>query len=265
MPTDPETPPATAAPTTPEPIQSLVRGLAVVRAFDGDHPRLTLADAARRAGLSRATARRVLHTLVTEGYAATDGRTFRLTPRILELGFAYLSALGLPAVAQPHLEALSATVGESTSLAVLDGDQVVYVARVATRRIMSVGITVGTRFPAYATSMGRVLLAGLDDAAVADLLAGDLVALTPRTLTDRAALRTEVERARSRGWAVVEEELERGLRSIAAPVRDASGGTVAAVNVSTSALDDRDLEREVLEPLLACTAAIGADLDRVAG
>lgn len=260
MATDPDT-----APAPPEPIQSLVRGLAVVRAFDGENPQLTLADAARRSGLSRATARRVLHTLVAEGYAATDGRTFRLTPRILELGFSYLSALGLPALAQPHLEALSARVGESTSLAVLDDDQVVYVARVATHRIMSVAITVGTRFPAYATSMGRVLLAALDDAEADALLAGELAARTPRTLTDPAALRAELDRVRAQGWAAVDQELERGLRSIAAPVRDAAGTVVAAVNVSTSAYDDRDLRGEVLGPLLECTAAIGADLARVRG
>ncbi|HEY1135742.1 MAG TPA: IclR family transcriptional regulator C-terminal domain-containing protein [Nocardioides sp.] len=245
----------------PEPIQSLVRGLAVIRAFDADHPRLSLADAARRSGLSRATARRVLHTLVAEGYATTDGRVFGLTPRVLELGFSYLSALGLPALAQPHLERLSGEVAESTSLAVLDGPDIVYVARVATRRIMSVQITVGTRFPAYATSMGRVLLAGLDEPALAAYVAGTpLLPRTPRAIADEGALRAELDRVRAQGWALVDQELERGLRSVAAPVRDGAGAVVAAVNVSTSTHDDRRLPDDVLDPLLACTAAIGADL-----
>lgn len=249
--------------TVPQPdsIQSLARGLAVIRAFDAEHPRLALAEVARRTGLSRATARRVLHTLIAEEYAVTDGREFALTPRILELGFAYLSALGLPAVAQPHLERLSAETGESTSLAVLDGGDVVYVARVATRRIMSVGITVGTRFPAYATSLGRVLLAGLDQAALAAYVAdADLVARTPGALATEADLRAELVRVREQGWALVDQELERGLRSLAAPVLDGSGAVVAAVNVSTSAYDDRTLPGDVLVPLLACTAAVRGDL-----
>src|SRR5919201_4333594 len=142
-------------------VQSLARGLMVIRAFNESSPEMTLSEVARATDLSRAAARRFLHTLVQLGYVWTDGRIFALTPRVLELGFAYLSSISLPEIAQPHLERLVAQVHESASVSVLDGDDIVYVARVPTRRIMSVAISVGTRFPAYATSMGHVLLAGL--------------------------------------------------------------------------------------------------------
>src|SRR5512139_1746855 len=148
-------------------VQSLERGLAVIRAFDRDHPELTLSEVATATGVTRAAARRFLLTLAELGYVRSDGRLFALTPRVLELGYAYLSSMSLPEVAEPHLEALVATVNESSSVSVLDGTDVVYVARVPTSRIMTVSISVGTRFPAYATSMGRVLLAGLDDAELA--------------------------------------------------------------------------------------------------
>ena len=146
-------------------VQSLARGLAVIRAFDTDHPKMTLTEVAARTDLTRATARRFLHTLVELGYVRTDGKIFALTAKVLQLGYAYLSGLSLPQLAQPHLEELSLQLGESTSAAVLEGTDIAYIARVATRRIMTVGITVGTRFPAYATSMGRVLLAALPPAA----------------------------------------------------------------------------------------------------
>src|ERR1044072_7243904 len=144
-------------------VQSLEPGLAVIRALDADTPELTLSEVARETGLTRAAARRFLLTLADLGYVRSDGRQFALTARVLELGYAYLSALSLPAIADPHLEALAADVRESSSLSVLDGDDIVYVARVPTSRIMRVAINVGTRFPAYATSMGRVQLAGLSD------------------------------------------------------------------------------------------------------
>ena len=156
----------TSPPRSPRPardgnfVQSLDRGLAVIRAFDAEHPRLQLSEVARATGLTRAAARRFLLTLVQLGYVRVDGREFSLRPRVLELGYSYLSGLTLPEVAQPHLESLVGRVDESSSVSVLDGDDVVYVARVHTKRIMTVMITVGTRFPAYATSMGRVLLAG---------------------------------------------------------------------------------------------------------
>ena len=229
-----------AAPAAPQAsdqyVQSLARGLAVIRAFDAANPLMTLSEVAARTGLTRATARRFLHTLVELGYVRTDGKTFALTALVLQLGYSYLSALSLPQLAQPHLEELSHKLGESTSAAVLDGPDIFYVARVATRRIMTVGITVGTRFPAYATSMGRVLLAGLPEAKLGEYLdAVELKALTPRTVGTREALLAELEKVREQGWCLLDQELELGLMSIAAPVRNAAGKVVAAVNVSLQA------------------------------
>ncbi len=220
-------------------VQSLARGLAVIRAFDAEHPELSLSDVARRADMPRAAARRFLRTLETLGYVRGGDRGFALTPRVLELGFSYLSALSLSEIVQPHLERLSREVDESVSAAVLDDTDVVYIARVPTRRIMSVRITIGTRFPAFATSMGRVLLAGMPDAAASAVLAASTLApFTERTLTDPTTLRRELHRVRDRGWSLVDGELEPGLRSVAAPLRGRDGSVVAAVNVSTSATRD---------------------------
>ncbi len=243
-------------------VQSLERGLAVVRAFDAEHPELTLSDVARATGLTRAAARRFLLTLADLGYVRTDGRLFSLSPRVLDLGYAYLSSLSLPEVAEPHLERLVAEVHESSSVSVLDGDDVVYVARVPTSRIMAVSISVGTRFPAYATSMGRVLLAGLpDDALEAYLARASLDRLTPRTVTSAAALRTELRRVRAQGWALVDQELEEGLRAVAAPIRDRAGQVVAAVNVTGHASRSplESVRRDLVPPLLATAARIEAD------
>src|SRR6266404_4828682 len=151
------------APLDGDYVQSLERGLSVIRAFDADHPKLTLSEVATATGLSRAAARRFLHTLVRLGYMHNNNGRFSLRPRILELGYAYLSSLSLPEVAMPHLEELVEQVRESSSVSELDGEDVVYIARVPTKRIMTVAISVGTRFPAYATSMGRVLLADMPD------------------------------------------------------------------------------------------------------
>ena len=244
-------------------MQSLARGLAVIRAFDAEHPELSLSDVARRTGLTRAAARRFLLTLETLGYVRSDGRAFALTPRVLELGFSYLSALSLPEIVQPHLEALSREVDESVSAAVLDGADIVYVARVPTRRIMSVRITIGTRFPAFATSMGRVLLADRPKSEVdAALAASALEPLTERTLTDPSALRSELARVRDQGWSLVDGELEPGLRSIAAPLHARDGSVVAAINVSTSATRDtvEHLLEAYLPPLLRTAEAIDAEL-----
>ena len=211
-------------------VRSLERGLAVIRAFDAASPELTLSDVARATGLTRAAARRFLLTLADLGYVRSDGRQFSLTPRVLELGYAYLSGLSLPAIAEPHLERLVAEVHESSSVSVLDGEDIVYVARVPMSRIMTVSINVGTRFPAYATSMGRVLLAGLPaDALDAYLAAVPLRPLSPRTVTSADALRRELAKVRRQGWALVDQELEQGLRSVAAPIRDRGGETVAAM------------------------------------
>ncbi|BCW60877.1 transcriptional regulator [Arthrobacter sp. StoSoilB20] len=218
-------------------VQSLARGLAVIRAFDANNPVMTLSEVAARTDLTRATARRFLHTLVELGYVRTDGKTFALTAKVLQLGYSYLSALSLPQLAQPHLEQLSLKLGESTSAAVLDGPDIFYVARVATRRIMNVGITVGTRFPAYATSMGRVLLAGLPQAKFeAYLSTAELTPITPRTVASVPDLRAAVEHVRAQGWCLLDQELEIGLMSIAAPVWNHNNGdNVAAINVSLQA------------------------------
>ncbi|MEU8359170.1 IclR family transcriptional regulator C-terminal domain-containing protein [Nonomuraea sp. NPDC048882] len=244
-------------------VQSLARGLAVIRAFSAAEPELTLSQVARATGLSRAAARRFLLTLTDLGYVRSDGRLFALTPRVLELGYAYLSSLSLPEVADPHLERLAAEVGESASVAVLDGEDVVYVARVATARIMRVTISIGTRFPAYCTSMGRVLLAALPPEALDTYLGrAELRRLTSHTIVLPAALRTELDEVRGRGWAMVDQELEEGLRSIAAPIRDRAGRTVAAVNVSTHATRTslQAARRDLLPPLLATATKIETDL-----
>jgi len=246
-----------------EVVQAFVRGLAVIRAFDADNPELTLSDVARRAGVTRAAAGRFLRTLQSLGYVRNDGRSFALTPRVLELGYSYLSALSLPEVAQPHLEALSRAVGESASAAVLDGTEIVYVARVPVRRIMSVGITVGTRFPAAVTSMGRVLLAAASVEERDRILdATTFAALTPRTLTDPDAVRRELERVRAQGWARVDGELEPGLQSLAAPVRGREGAVVAAINVSMSSgrYTEADIIERLVPALLGAARDVEADL-----
>lgn len=248
-------------------VQSLERGLAVIRAFDAEHPERTLSDVARTAGVTRAAARRLLHTLVELGYVRSNGRLFALRPRILELGYAYLGSLGLSDVAAPHLEALVSTVHESSSVSVLDGDEVVYVARVPTRRIMTVVISVGTRFPAYATSMGRVLLAGQSDEWLDGYLSSaQLPALTPRTITDATRLRAELMRVRQQGWAQVDEELEEGLRSLAAPIHDPEGKVIAAINLSApTRRGGPDVLREtMLPPLLRAAQRIDDDLRVIA-
>jgi IclR family pca regulon transcriptional regulator len=242
-------------------VQSLARGLEVITAFDAEHTSMTLSEVAGRTGLSRAAARRFLHTLRELGYVRLEGAHFTLTPQVLRLGTAYLSGLGLPQLAQPHLERLTALVGESTSAAVLDGSDIVYVARVATRRIMTVGISVGTRFPAYATSMGRVLLADLAPHAVdAYLAATPLEAITERTLHEPDALRAELARVRDQGWAVVDQELEVGLCSVAAPVRDAGGTAVAAINISTSTHRSGGLPAEYVGHVVDAARAVSVDL-----
>lgn len=243
-------------------VQSLARGLAVIRAFDGEHPELTLSEVALRADLPRAAARRFLLTLEQLGYVRTAARSFALTPRVLELGFSYLSALSLPEVAQPHLELLSREVDESVSLAVRDAVDVVYVARVPTRRIMSVNITIGTRFPAWVTSLGRVMLADCPVAEQKEVLqASDLRAFTDRTLVDTPALLAELAHVAERGWAVVDGELEDGLRSIAAPVHGRAGDVVAAVNVSmaSGARSGQHVD-DIAASLLRTTRAIDDEL-----
>jgi IclR family pca regulon transcriptional regulator len=248
-------------------VRSFERGLAVIRSFDAEHPARTLSEVARACDLTRAAARRLLLTLVDLGYVHCDGRLFRLTPRVLELGYAYLAGLTLPQLAEPHLEQLVAEIGESSSLCVLDGDDIVYVARVPTRRIMTAAITVGTRFPAHVTSVGRVILADLPDEEIAARLArADLRPLTARTLVSPDDLRAELRRTRRQGYALVDQELEEGLRSVAAPVRDRDGHVVAGVNIAVHAgrTSVASVRRDLLPHLLAAVARIEADL-RITG
>ncbi|MGF0175204.1 IclR family transcriptional regulator domain-containing protein [Streptomyces sp. Marseille-Q5077] len=244
-------------------VKSFERGLAVIRCFDADHPARTLSEVAHTCDLTRAAARRLLLTLADLGYVHQDGRLFRLTPRVLELGYSYLSSYTLPQIAEPHLEQLVARVRESSSLCVLDGDDIVYVARVPTRRIMTASITVGTRFPAYVTSVGRVILAHLPDEEVElRLQPAELKPLTTRTITSPDALRAELGRVRRQGYAVVDQELEEGLRSVAAPVRDRDGEVVAAVNIAVHAGRNSvdSVRSDLLPHLLATVAGIERDL-----
>lgn len=248
-------------------VQSLERGLAVIRAFGPERSRLTLTEVANATGLTRAAARRFLLTLSELGYVRSDGREFSLRPRVLELGYAYLSGLTLPEVAQPHMEELVARVRESSSISVLDGNDVVYVVRVPTSRIMTVAISIGTRFPAYCTSMGRVLLAGKRDEELDRYLTEvELAPRTRRTVTDPEELRRLLHEVRDQGHALVEQELEDGLISIAVPIRDRARDIVAAMNVSANALRmDRATMLGTVLPLLTETAAQIEEGFRAAG
>ncbi|MFE3291012.1 IclR family transcriptional regulator [Rhodococcus sp. NPDC059234] len=251
---------------SPDYVQSLARGLSVIRAFDAERPRQTLSEVAKSTDLTRATARRFLLTLVELGYVRTDGSVFWLTPRVLELGYSYLSALTLPEVAGPHLESLAKRVHESASVSILDAGDVVYVARVPVSRIMTVAITIGTRFPAFATSMGRVLLAGLPEPEFEEYLSHvSLTPLTGRTISTPDALRQEIERVRVDGFCIVDQELEEGLRSLAAPIRDHTGAVVAAANISTQAArySAAAVRKELLPELLSTVETIGLDLVRM--
>jgi IclR family transcriptional regulator, pca regulon regulatory protein len=244
-------------------VQSLSRGLTVLQAFNAERPAMTLADMSRATGLTRATVRRLLHTLVTLGYVCTDGRTFELTPRVLDLGFAYVSSLQLPDIAQPFMEALSDRLHESVSASVLDGSQIVYVARVNTQRIMGISLAIGSRLPAAWTAMGRVLLAGLTDPALDEFLDALVVTgLTMQSITDIDALRSEIYSVRSQGYALIDQELEVGIRSVAAPLRDRRGRTLAAINVGTHAarVTLKELRGVILPALLATASSIESQL-----
>lgn len=238
-------------------VQSLARGLAVLRAFDGDTPAMSLAGIATRTGLSRAAARRLVLTLAHLGYVRARGRDYALTPRVLEFGLGYVGSLKLTDLAQPLVEALAQRVHHSCSMAVLDGQAIVYVLRVPVQRLMTVSLSVGSRLPAYCASMGRVLLAGLAEPDLTRWLARCHPArMTPHTVTDLRHLRRIIDTAREAGYAYVEQELELGLCSIAVPVRDHAKRVVAALNASMPChADARRLALEKVLPELRSTAA----------
>jgi IclR family pca regulon transcriptional regulator len=215
---------------------TLAKGLLVLGAFGKQRPAMTLSDAAMVANLSRATARRVLRTLAKLGYVAQEGRAFSLTPRVLELGFAYLSGQDWIDRALPMLKTLSEQFGESCSGSILQGSEIVYVARLPARRIMSTALAVGSRLPAFHTALGRAQLGFLDDAEIwRRLRSAPINAYTPYTITDMQALFDRVRTDREQGFSIVDEELEQGLRSIAVPVLDVSGEAIGAINLATHA------------------------------
>jgi len=243
--------------SSPDYVQSLARGLAVLRTFDRDLPRMSLAAVAARSGLSRAAARRLVLTLQHLGYVRADGRDYTLTPRVLELGYGFLGSLNLTDLVQPLMEDLTRRVDESCSMAVLDGQSIVYVARVPVRKVMTVSLGVGAQLPAYCTSMGRTLLAGLDEAELAGWLkACKPVHHTEHTIIDRSWLRRAIDEVRTQGFAYVEQELELGLCSIAVPVRNREGRVAAALNIGMRFdAGARTRAVEVLAPALRETAA----------
>lgn len=241
---------------------SLARGLAVIHAFQERKHYLTIAQISHRTEIPRASVRRCLHTLIKLGYANSDGRTYSLSPKILTLGHAYLSSTPLMVTAQPILDRISKALHETCSMAVLEGDDALYIARSATpQRLISIDLSVGCRLPAYCTSMGRVLLAGLSEHALDDYLASaDLHIKTSRTLHTREQLQSSIAQIREQGWSIIDQELESGLRSIAVPFKDESGQVLAAINIGThvSRVSRQELESRFLPILLAASAELSA-------
>lgn len=243
-------------------VQSLERGLAVLRAFNSEQNEMRLSEVAASTGLTRAAARRFLLTLVELGYVRVEDGRFSLRPRVLDLGYAYLSGLSFAEIAQPHMEALVRQAKESSSISVLDDLDVVYVVRVPTRRIMTITLAVGTRLPAWATSMGRVLLAQLPEEELEERLGRvKLRKLTSHTVTAKKKLRAEIEKARRQGFAMVDQELEEGLRSAAVPIVD-TNGEAAALNISVHAsrASMEELRDHFLPMVQATAKAIEADV-----
>lgn len=245
-------------------VNSLARGLEVIRSFTRTQPRMTLSEIARATGMTRATVRRFLLTLVREGYAETDGKYFSLKPKVLELGFAALSSMTFLDVVQPIMSRLSATLQESCFAAVLDDTDVVYVAGASPpNRIVNISVSVGSRAPAHSVSTGRVLVAALPEEQQLEYLKkATLTKLTPNTVTSKVKLRSLIEETRVKGWSIVDQELEIGLRSISVPVRDRSGDVVAALNVAcpSSRITPEDMHKKILLELQAASQAITAGL-----
>jgi IclR family pca regulon transcriptional regulator len=244
-------------------VRALERGLEVLKAFDARTPAMAMTQVAERAGLTRAVARRYLFTLEALGYVDHRDGLFRLTPRVLDFGFTYLAASGVSDIARPYMERIVATLRESCSVGVLDGGDVVYVARVTADRIMTTNLVVGSRLPAHATSMGKVLLAFLPPERLAAYFAtAHLRPLTDRTIDDEKTLREVLDGVRRHGWAANDEESEKGVRTVSVPLRDRSGEVVAAINLSghASRVSMRDLRRDHLPVLLAAAGDISRAL-----
>ncbi|MGY2004742.1 IclR family transcriptional regulator domain-containing protein [Blastococcus sp. SYSU DS1024] len=246
----------------PDFVEALARGLDVLACFDREHPTMTLSEVAAAAGLARPTARRLLLTLEELGFVRSSAGGFALTPKVLTLGMAYVGALGLWDIARPHLEALVARTGESSSMAQLDGSDIVYVARVAVPKLIALRVDIGTRFPASQTSQGKVLLAALPPDELADTLAQPSRAgLPPMIGRSPDQLRTELTEVRARGWALADEELAPGVRSVAVPVRDGEGVVRAAMNVTVHAAETSTerLVGEHLPQLLRTAGDVSAE------
>jgi IclR family pca regulon transcriptional regulator len=244
-------------------VNSLARGLEILRAFSRKRKRMTLSEVAAETGMTRAAARRLLLTLVREGYAETNGKLFDLTPQVLELGFSVMSSMGIWDIARRFMQRLSEEIEESVSASVLDGGHVVYVAGAQYHRVISVGVTLGSRLPAHCTATGRVLLAMRPQDEWAELIAGlDLVPMTPRTTTEPAAFRALLAETREKGWALVDQELEIGLLSIAIPLRHRSGEVAGAINVGVPTLraTPADMVANILPRLNDTAAQISAAL-----
>jgi len=247
-------------------VNSLARGLEVIRAFTRKQPKMTLSEISRATGMTRATVRRFVLTLVREGYAGTDGKLFSLTPKVLELGYAALSSLTFVDVAQPIIVQLAYRLKESVFVAVLDDLDVVYVASATPpKRYLSISVSVGSRAPAHAVSTGRVMIGALPEKERLEYF--DKVALTkltPNTVTSKLRLRSLIEESQDRGWSIVDQELEIGLRSISVPVRDKTGVVIAALNVAcpSSRIDQDDMRMRILPELQASSRSITDNLQR---
>jgi len=241
-------------------VQSFARGLSVIRAFGPDAREMTLSEVAERTALTRAAARRILLTLQQLGYVAATGRKFFLTPRILDLGYSYLSTTPLWDLAEPYMEELVSRVHESSSASVLDGTDIVYILRVPTKKIMTISLSIGSRLPAYCTSMGRILLGGLSREELDNVLKkSDLKAITPHTVIDPARLKQIIRDDCAKGWSLVNQELEEGLVSLSVPIQDRTGRIVAAMNVSGQATRTSadEMVRTVLPQLQRTALQIG--------
>lgn len=241
----------------------LAKGLRVIETFTTDRPRQSIAEVSAASGLDRATARRCLLTLAQQGYADYDGKFFTLTPRVLRLGTACLATMPLPQIVQPLLDEMSERIGQSSSVAILDGAEIVYVARAAQRKVMSIGLMPGSRLPTYCTSMGRVLLAALSQPEAAAILhSAPLPPRTAHTLTDPQAIVAELARVRVQGYAINDQEIELGLRSIAVPLRNSRRQVVAAINVGVGAFHQTvdEFRDAYLASLLQLQASLAAVL-----